>query len=233
MWNRVVQPSEKQCLFWITIPHYEGELRVGLGHISYANADNLQWRDDDRDRNRMIWDVNLPVMWYVRVTDRNHRWGQQPTFAFSEKEIGRSRTRDTSECTFSDIIPVSVTVSPSSTFERPLPTKQSIRALKLYCRKYNLWKDDENDDDDDSDLEDHQPPTRELVYSHASPRDRLHLDIPDIDVTGGADSDADSDHDHSESAATPPPRRRPVKRRRRPRTTVVHDSSDTEASDND
>ena len=156
LWNQVQLSFELSNLFWVSIPHFEGELRVGLGHISWANEHDTPRSDD----------VDLEVHWFQRQGYRANAvagktgfsWGMQPTFVASyvaqdsKKKKQSAFERETSNCQFGDLLPVRVTLT-SGCIERgegqtkPKPEQRCMAALMEYCKNgYKgpdaLWRAD-------------------------------------------------------------------------------------------
>ena len=222
MWQAIQQPPDKEALFWIALPHFEGELRVGLGHISFSNPKGIQWVDTPA-----TWRTELTAQWYTRVTDNKHSWGGQPHFIKSFCKVQGKHVRDTSGCSFADLIPITATFTETSTFDKPFPTKRSIAALKAYCERTGMWQQARADSE--STVSQHQWPTRS---SEVMPDEELLLllsdaDDPDEDeveydaerastasssfsVCSDGDVDADAQSDSDNAVAAPSTAARPT-----------------------
>ena len=142
LWDKVTNTfSTVPNLFWVAIPHFEGELRVGLGRIALnVLASNII------DRNN---DVKLSVDWYQRKafkpssidkTTGAHKgffWGQQPTFERSMTGYTASRAPvyETSGSTFGNLLPIAVTLTGKCSNSDPKPEQKCISALLKYCKE--------------------------------------------------------------------------------------------------
>ena len=126
-------------LFWIALPHFEGELRIGLGHIVLPNL------DESIERNN---NVALTVHWFARssyrgpksTTSSSFYFGQQPNIKQSvANDINRKVVRDVSGCKFGDLLPIKVTLTPNSAKvanTKPRPEKRCVAAMLAYCKEY-------------------------------------------------------------------------------------------------
>jgi hypothetical protein len=68
LWEKVTNSFAMANLFWIALPHFEGELRVGLGHITLENLDGSIQRDDAQ----ALSDTAYTCIWRVVVYQTEH-----------------------------------------------------------------------------------------------------------------------------------------------------------------
>ena len=135
---RLQQPFERINLFWIALPHFEGELRVGLGHIAFLPDLDVERSDD----------VELEVKWFQRkgfrpnatAGQQGFEWGTQPTFVIDPVGWrGKTPVQNVSNCRFGDLLPIPVTLTDGckrrmEETTKPKPEQRCVAALLEYCR---------------------------------------------------------------------------------------------------
>ena len=169
LWEKVTDSfSVEPHLFWVALPHFEGELRIGLGAIQLNDLDqSIEWTNK----------LSLNVEWYKRKAfkpgsldtktgvEKGFLWGVQPTFERSiiDYDSSRAPIYEISSCKFGDLLPIPVKVYSKSTRANPKPEQRTIYALIEYCKKYShnnpevpLWRSVEQacaDDDEQGNTE--------------------------------------------------------------------------------
>ena len=75
-------------LFWIVVDHYEGEFRVGLGHISQLKSE----LDASPGQEADCAATDLELAWFTRKNSTRDDWGKCPTFSEHKvQENGRMK----------------------------------------------------------------------------------------------------------------------------------------------
>jgi len=116
-------------LFWIVVDHYEGEFRVGLGHISQLKSE----LDASPGQEADCAATDLELAWFTRKNSTRDDWGKCPTFSEHKVQENGRMKRSMGLCKFTEVIPLKISFTEGSTAQNPRPTTLSITALRSYC----------------------------------------------------------------------------------------------------
>ena len=115
--------SESGALFFVSLQHREGELKVGLGRRTFNNA------LDDSDSHK------YEIEWFERKNKRERSWGKQPGFRLTVGGYDRSRKPYPSRSleAFADFLPVAVQLTPASAgSDQPALSQACLLALRRH-----------------------------------------------------------------------------------------------------
>jgi hypothetical protein len=122
--------SDSRDQLWLFhLPHFEGELAIGLGKRTFAEtAGPDEWA----------------VEWFERASKNKYDWGRLPLFkhavaSFESKT--RKPVRMTSVEPIAKLVPIPVALTRKCTDERPVLTTSCLNALREWAHENGAWQD--------------------------------------------------------------------------------------------